>query len=265
MTPTRNSNIQLLATLVDSKDEEESEYRFLVDGKHVKYVTVDPGVLPRDDWTFAPILLPTLPSFPPGDWNEGHISKNPLNGELEFSRCTRSDLPGVSNTWHHTRIDHLELNKVSRIRQNIHVVTHPLFDQALLVKFTEFPWQMPFFEAETTAYEWIDGHNIGPKFLGHLNEDGRVIGFVLEYLDDTRSAETEDLAACQATLARLHSLGIKHGDINKYNFLIRQGKAVLVDFEAARRCSQEKELQAEYERLEHSLSDTSRRGATHVL
>ncbi|KAK9437421.1 alpha-galactosidase a precursor [Metarhizium brunneum] len=254
MTPTRNSNIQLLATLADFEDEEESEYRFLVDGKHVK-----------DDRTFAPILLPTLPSFPPGDWNEGHVSKNPLNGELEFSRCTRSDLPGVSNTWHHTRIDHLELNKVSRIRQNIHVVTHPLFDQALLVKFTEFPWQMPFFEAETTAYEWIDGHDIGPKFLGHLTEDGRVIGFVLEYLDDIRSAETEDLAACQAALAKLHSLGIKHGDINKYNFLIRQGKAVLVDFEAARKCSQEKELQAEYERLEQSLRDDSRRGAAYVL
>ncbi|EFY85437.1 hypothetical protein MAC_08502 [Metarhizium acridum CQMa 102] len=204
MTHTRNSNVQLLATLVDLMDEEESEYRFLIDGKHVKYVTVDPGVLPRDDRAFAPILLATLPPFPPGDWNEGHISKNPLNGELAFSR------------------------------------------------------------SETTAYEWIDGQGIGPKFLGHLTEDGRVIGLVLEFLDDTRSAEIEDLTACQTALTKLHSLGIKHGDINKYNFLIREGKAVLVDFEAARKCSEEKELQAEYERLERSLRDASRRGATYT-
>jgi hypothetical protein len=117
MTPTHNSNVQLLATLVDFSDDYESEYRFLVDGKHVKYVTVDPGVLPRDGRTFAPILLPMLPPFPPGDWNEGgHISKDCLSGHPVFSRYTRSDLPGISNTWHHTRIDHLELKKLDSLR-----------------------------------------------------------------------------------------------------------------------------------------------------
>lgn len=262
MTSRRNSNVQLLATLVDSSDVDESEYRFLVDGKHVKYVTVDPGVLPKDDRTFAPILLPLLPPFPPGDWNEGHISKDPLTGHPVFSRYTRSDLPGISNVWHLTRIDHLELKKLRRLRQNIHVAMHPLFDRALVAKFAEFPWQMPFFEAETTAYEWIHGQGMGPKFLGHLTEAGRVIGFVMEYIDDARSAQTGDLAACQAVLAKLHSQGIKHGDINKYNFLVREGKAVLVDFETAQRCSEKKELEAEYEHLELSLGDSSRRGGT---
>jgi hypothetical protein len=75
-----NTNLQLLAALVDSKDEEDSEYRFLVDEQHVKYVTVDPGVLPKDDRTFAPVLIALLPLFPPGDWNEGHISKDPVTG-----------------------------------------------------------------------------------------------------------------------------------------------------------------------------------------
>ena len=60
-------NVQLLATLVDFNDEEESEYRFLVDGKHTKYVTVDPGVLPKNDGTFATVLITILPPFPPGD------------------------------------------------------------------------------------------------------------------------------------------------------------------------------------------------------
>ena len=262
MTPTRNSNVQLLAALVDSNDEDEGDYRFLVDGKHVKYVTVDPGVLPRDDRTFAPILLPTLPAFPPGDWNEGHISKDPLDGHPVFSRYTHSDLPGVSNTWHRTHIDHLELKKLNRIRQNIHVVTHPLFDRPVLVKFAVFPWQMPYFEAETTAYEWVDGRGVGPKFLGHLTEGGRVFGFVTEYIDDARTAEAGDLAVCQNALAKLHSLGIKHGDINRFNFLVREGEAVLVDFETARRCAEKRELEAEYERLEQSLRDSSRRGGT---
>ena len=122
---------------------------------------------------------------------------------------------------------------------------------------------MPFFEAETTAYQWIDGQGVSPNFLGHLTEDGRVIGFVMEYIDDARSADIGDLAACQDVLARLHSLGIKHGDINKYNFLVRGERAVLVDFETAKRCEEQKALEAEYEHLEHSLSDSSYRGRTH--
>ncbi|KAL6804000.1 hypothetical protein J3E68DRAFT_422923 [Trichoderma sp. SZMC 28012] len=51
-----------------------------------------------------------------------------------------------------------------------------------------------------------------------------------------------------------------HGDINKYNFLIRERKAILVDFEASQRCNEKQELEAEYEQLEASLSDISQRG-----
>ncbi|KYK61638.1 hypothetical protein DCS_02781 [Drechmeria coniospora] len=259
---TRNSNVQLLATLVDFDDEEEGEYRFLIDGKHVKYVTVDPGVLPKDDRTFAPIFLPLLPSFPVGDWNEGHVSKDPLTGEPTFSRCERKELAGISNGWHSTSIDHLEFTKVERLRQYMHVVTHANFDRPLLVKFTEFPWQVSYFEAETTAYEWIHGQGVGPEFLGHLAEGGRIIGFVLEYIEGARFAGPEDLAACQVALSKLHSLDIKHGDINKFNFLIRDGTATLIDFETAEKCSEREELEAEYDQLETALRDPSCRGGT---
>jgi hypothetical protein len=73
MTATHDSNVQLLAALVDSYDD------------------IDPGVLSRDDRTFAPMLLAVLPPFPPGDWNEGHISKDRLSRHPIFSRYARSD------------------------------------------------------------------------------------------------------------------------------------------------------------------------------
>lgn len=122
------------------------------------------------------------------------------------------------------RIDHLEFKQVRQLRQNIHVVTHPRFDQTLVVKFAKFPWQMPYFEAEIIAYEWSNSHGIGPKFIAHLTEAGRVFGLVMEYIGSARFADTGDLAACQEILSRLHSLGIKHGDINKYNFVSEKGK-----------------------------------------
>lgn len=98
MTHARNSNIQLLAVLVDWNDEEEGEYRFLVDGKDTRYVTVDPGALPKDNRTFGSILIPLLPLFPPGEWNEGHVSRGPLSGQPVFSHYTQSDLPEILNT-----------------------------------------------------------------------------------------------------------------------------------------------------------------------
>jgi serine/threonine protein kinase len=187
-------------------------------------VTVAPGTLPRDGRTFAPAVLARLPQFPPGDWNTGHVGLDSTYGSDEpiFISTEKADLPGVKTIWHPTSIDCLQPRKLARLRQNIHIVSHPLFSDPVVIKFTEFPWQTPYFESETAAYQWIDGCDIGPRFLGHLTEEGRVFGFVLEYIDNARAVGPADLDACQGVLKRLHALGIKHGDINKHNFMMRE-------------------------------------------
>ncbi|KAI0385014.1 hypothetical protein F5Y04DRAFT_246662 [Hypomontagnella monticulosa] len=260
MEATTNDNVQLLAVLVDPDENEESEYRFLVDGRHVKYVTVAPGILAKDKRTFALVLIPGLPPFPPGDWNEGHVGHDSASGKPSFIRTVKADLAGVKTTWHATYIDHLELHKLDHFRQNIHKVSHPLFDHPVVAKFTEFPWQTPYLEAETVAYQWIEGSGIAPRFLGHLTEEGRVIGFVLEYIENAKTAGPEDLAACQGVLKRLHSLGIKHGDINKYNLLVQGDRVFLLDFESAKKGASLSDLEAEYQQLGESLRNPSLRG-----
>jgi hypothetical protein len=258
-----NDNVRLLAALVDTDEGggEESEYRFLVDGKHVKYVTVAPGILPKDDRTFGPAVIAGLPPFPPGDWNEGHVGRDSAGGGPIFTRTAKADLPGVKTIWHATHLDHLEFQKLDGFRQNIWKVSHPLFDCPVVAKFTEFPWQMPYLEAETAAYRWIEGSGIAPHFLGHLTEEGRVIGFVLEHIENAKTAGPEDLAACQGVLKKLHSLGVKHGDINKHNFLVQGDRAVLLDLETARQCTSPGDLEAEYQQLSESLQNPSLRGA----
>jgi hypothetical protein len=117
---------------------------------------------------------------------------------------------------------------------------------------------------ETTAYECIRDRGIGPKFLGHLTEgkDGRVVGFVAEWVQDARSAGPGDLESCRKALGRLHELGIKLGDTNKHNFLVREGHdVVLVDFE---KCSPQ-ELEDEMNALQESLEDPSFRGGVEVV
>jgi hypothetical protein len=47
---------------------------------------------------------------------------------------------------------------------------------------------------ETTAYQWISGHNFRPQFLGHLTEkNGRVIGPLMECITDAQHAGAEDI------------------------------------------------------------------------
>lgn len=265
--PAGTQQIKLLAALVDTEDEEESEYRFLVDDKHVKYVTTDPGSLAGIHRSFAPDLLRTLPEFPPGDWNEGRISKDERTGRAFFSSLSASKLPAVACLWHPTSIDHLELKEVARLRQNVHEVRHASFgDETVIFKFAPFPWQIPFLEAETRAYGWIRDINIAPKFLAHVTEGGRVVGFLLEHINGASAATLEDLDACRTALHRLHSLGIKHGDVNRNNFLVKPGvKVAIIDLEMTRKCEDKDQLENEFAGLEESFRDPSNRGGVVIV
>ena len=126
----------------------------------------------------------------------------------------------------------------------------------MLVKFAVWPWEIPFMEVETAAYQWIRDSGIGPKFLGHLTEgrDGRVVGFVTEWVEGARAAGPGDIDGCKKALGRLHKLGIKLGDINRHNFLVRdRHDVVLVDFETAKRDCSATELEDEMNALESRL------------
>lgn len=151
-----------------------------------------------------------------------------------------------------------------KLRSNVCKAKSRRFDSTIVVKFARFPWEIGYLNAETAAYEWTQGNQIGPRFLGHLTEEGRVIGFLMEWIKDAQHATPEDLSLCQQTLSRLHQLGLKHGDINRHNFLIREGRAILIDMESCEPCEDEKALEKEYSELEKELRDTSGRGGTIV-
>jgi predicted Ser/Thr protein kinase len=251
-------NIQVLQVSVDPDDE--SHFRVLVGGRLTKYLTLDTGVYDPDDMCFAPSLIPLLPPLPPGDWNMGHISKDPTHGHPYFAIATKILLPTVTHIWHPSRIDYLELKMGRKLRSNVYEATSPRFSSTIVAKFARFSWEIPYLDSETAAYEWINGHQIGPEFLGHLTEEGRVIGFLIEQVLDCRHAAPEDLSICQHTLAKLHELGIKHGDTNKHNFLVRNGKATLIDFDSAERCNDPKLLRDEFQMLEQLRDDSGKGG-----
>ncbi|KAF5678369.1 kinase-like domain-containing protein [Fusarium heterosporum] len=262
-----NANIRLLACLVDEDDTEDSDYRFLVDGKYVKYVTTAPGAFlgAEEDRTFEPILLELLPSFPTGDWNKGHVARDPVIGKPIFVKTETVKFPQVSDCWHPAKFNELEFTEKARLKQRVRVSTHPAINDGkpVVVKVAVWPWEISYAGTETVAYERIKDRQIGPKFLGHITEgkDGRVIGLVTEWIDGARIAEPSDIRGCQNALGNLHQLGIKMGDINKHNFLVRdRNNVVLVDFETAELKPSALELEEEMNALKTSLEDASGRG-----
>jgi hypothetical protein len=77
-------------------------------------------------------------------------------------------IPGIA-----TRVDYLDLSIGRKLRTGIHETTSssPFGEQTIVTKFARSPWEFGYIESETTAYQWIDGHDIGPRFLGNLTEN----------------------------------------------------------------------------------------------
>lgn len=253
------TKVELLQAEVDTENDEPSFFRLLVDGRTIKYITIEPGIYSQEDMCFGPSLISLLPDLPHGEWNDGLVARD-AKGQPHFARACRTSFPSVKNTWHGTYVDYSEIVVGEKLRTGIYEVECPLFDRIAVAKFARFDWEIQYIDNETTAYQWIDGHDIGPRFLGHLTEDGRVIGFLMQRITNARHAGTQDLEPCRQVLSRLHCLGVRHGDTNRYNFLIRRSKAVLIDFDTARKCDNRDMLVKEFEDLSRCLQDPSGRG-----
>ncbi|KAK4498935.1 hypothetical protein PRZ48_009445 [Zasmidium cellare] len=251
-------DIQLLQASIDPDDD--SYFRLLVNGKYIKYITVAAEVYEEDDMCFAPSLIPLLPPFPEGNWNDGYIAKQPDSGKPHFQRTVQTKFPEVQRAWHDVSFNYLDLELGKKLRTNVYEARVTGSQEAVIAKFARFSWEIDNIDKECVAYHWINNSDIGPKFLGNIVEEDRVIGFVIERIADARPAETGDYGVCKRLLLRLHSKGIIHGDINKHNFLVSGTRTVLIDFDCARRTADKKAMKAEMTSLKDQLAN--RKNAT---
>lgn len=105
---------------------------------------------------------------------------------------------------------------------------------------------------------------MAPRFLAHVHENGRIIGFLLEKIEG-RSASFQDLSACETALGKLHELGLVHGDVNRYNFLVTEEGVKLLDFERLRENASPESMSKELENLRAELVDKSGRGGGFIF
>ncbi|KAF2155226.1 hypothetical protein K461DRAFT_266525 [Myriangium duriaei CBS 260.36] len=134
----------------------------------------------------------------------------------------------------------------------------------MIAKIARFEWEIPRIEQETKAYQLLQGSGLAPRFLAHIHEEGRIMGFLLEMIEG-RSASIEDLGACEIALKKLHRMGSVHGDVNRYNFLITKDGVKLIDFERLQENAGLEAMSKEMRDLRSGLVDESGRGGGFIF
>ena len=150
-------------------------------------------------------------------WTVARVSRSSTteSQELVYSLEHRP-LPGVRDVWHPEHVDCLSLDRVRLLAMSVFECTRKDYYQPLapgttfIAKIARFDWEIPRIERETQVYHLLHETGIALRFLGHIHEGGRVIGFLLEKLDG-HPAGIEHLTSCEHSLDRLHRLGLLHG------------------------------------------------------
>lgn len=131
-------------------------------------------------------------------------------------------------------LNFLDLRKVSRISDRISRVKYD--GETWILKVARFRHEIPALQQEVSIYSTLtsSAFPLAPKFVGFVYEEtkARTVGFLMEEIVG-KIPDIHNLKHCEKTVRLLHTCGIVHGDLNKYNFLMTEHGAKIFDFEAS--------------------------------
>ncbi|KJZ70871.1 hypothetical protein HIM_09736 [Hirsutella minnesotensis 3608] len=236
--------------------EDKALYRIRA-RQRVHYLTCD---IIFDEMTMCRpcLLIPELPPFPDTDWTRMRI-RHSRTQTMEYE-ITNEPLSQVRDIWHHRHIDVLSLKRISSYNARVKEVEFE--GRTAISKTAHLDEWIPSIEHETRVYRAIaelgshDVSHLAPVFLGHLTEQGRPVGFLLEKIEG-RAASLSELPMCKLALSRLHDMGILHGDVHRHNFIIERttGRVRVIDFEHAEPLQDDEKARLEMEEMQNSLTE----------
>ncbi len=207
-------------------------------GKRVVYVSIQaPSIIPPQDKTESSKALTHMRKVPKWDqdWQTLTVAKRDDEMLCFENLFLPHRLPkNALLVPCHENFNIMNLQPVKRISHRVSLARQ---DRNLYcVKIARFNHELVYMKREVWAYKMLvkSGLTIAPKFHGYVYEEhpDRIIGFLMEIIDG-RHADVEDLEPCRKVVQQMHGLGLIHGDLNKYNFIVTENGVKLVDFEAS--------------------------------
>lgn len=142
--------------------------------------------------------------------------------------------PGVNLVSNVPRLNFVDLEILEFLKPSVSVIS--LDDRRQIVKICPFKWLFRWLRREAEAYALLTqrGCRLIPRLSAYVFErsEEQIVGFVVEELQG-RWAGPDDGVACRRGLARLHSYGIVHGDVNRFNIMITSDGPRFLDLEKA--------------------------------
>ena len=247
-----------------SLDLEDSDYLYRIrKDRRIVYVSIQhPDILPTADRTDSSRILARLRGLPPWNdqWSTLTVTKTGHGISCQadiFPPHRLSQLPLCHSNYYNL----LDLSRICRVSDRISFIR--LHEDSCVLKIARFGHEIPALHNEIKAYGVLEKHGFrhAPKFLGYVYEEtiDRVTGFLMEALNGHHPG-IKDLGVCQDAVLRLHALGIVHRDLNRFNIVLQENVAKLIDFEAAAFRDSAGYLNLEQEELRglaQKLADTS--------
>ncbi|KAB8202443.1 hypothetical protein BDV34DRAFT_236916 [Aspergillus parasiticus] len=195
-----------------SLDLEENDflYRIRRDSRIVYVSILDGDILPPDYRTDGFLVLAKLQNIP--KWNDKWKTLTVRN-TAQGIESSPDELPphglelGQLNHPSAIFINILDVTTVSRISYRLSRVRHG--EESWVLKIARFKHEIPSLQNEVSVYSKLmaSGFSLCPNFIG-FDISGR-------------TPSIQDLKDCTETVRLLHEYGIVHGDLNKYNLLVR--------------------------------------------
>jgi hypothetical protein len=189
---------------------------------YVHLQTLD--IIPQDHQTYGPGLIKDLRSNVEvwdQQWTTLTVFRE--DGKVRYAQdqwkphflppnAASGDLPRLNVL--NLEIRHGFKNRVSLIQLDM---------QRQILKICPFMYQLQYFTQEIKAYNTLSkrGCSLIPRLSSYVFErsEEQIIGFTCEEFKG-RFARPSDYSKCKHSLLQLHSYGIVHGDLNKFNIII---------------------------------------------
>ncbi|KAI1909784.1 hypothetical protein LOZ39_004648 [Ophidiomyces ophidiicola] len=257
-----------------SLDLAENDYLYRVRrGPRIVYISILDGSIIPDEYKTGFCLLKTLRRLPEWDEEWKTLTVRRIAPAMAIESTRDEFLPHGLNLENLNMpsatpfFSFLDLPRISRISDRLFRVMCD--GEICILKIAKFKHELSYLHQEISVYLKLSDFAQAPKFVGVVYEEtkNRTIGFLIEAISG-RHPDINDFEACKKTVDLLHTHGIIHGDLNRYNFLINNHGAQIFDFENSvlkedAAAAAEEEIQS-FEAMFQDESDIGRRWERYI-